>query len=82
VGRAGSGGAANHFQGGSVHWSRGTGAHAVQGAIRDAWARTGWEMGPLGFPTSNEYAVPGGRRSDFEHAYVDWSPARGAVVHR
>jgi uncharacterized protein with LGFP repeats len=82
VGRAGSGGAANHFQGGSVYWSRGTGAHAVQGAIRDAWARTGWEMGPLGFPTSNEYAVPGGRRSDFEHGYVDWSPARGAVVHR
>ena len=26
----------------------------------------------LGFPTSDEYDVPGGRRSDFENGYIFW----------
>ncbi|MFB9377903.1 hypothetical protein ACFFKU_10415 [Kineococcus gynurae] len=74
------GGAASHFQGGSVYWSPGTGAHAVRGAIRDAWARQGWESSRLGFPTSEEYAVPGGRRSDFTGGAITWSPTGGIVI--
>ncbi|GAB7192229.1 hypothetical protein NUM3379_29380 [Kineococcus sp. NUM-3379] len=74
------GGAFNHFQGGSVYWSAATGAHSVRGAIRDAWARQGWEGGRLGFPTSEEHDVPGGRRSFFQRGEITWTPATGAVV--
>lgn len=31
------------FQGGSIYWSPGTGAHFVKGAIRDRWGSLGWE---------------------------------------
>ena len=80
----------NHFQGGSVYWSPATGAHEVHGAIRDLWARMGWENSILGFPTSDEYAIAGGRRSRFETRQhyptagyytiygIDWTPSRGA----
>ncbi|WP_432495545.1 N-acetylmuramoyl-L-alanine amidase [Kineococcus gypseus] len=74
------GGAFTHFQGGSIYWSPRTGAHSVRGAIRDAWARQGWETGRLGYPTSSEYDVAGGRRSDFQGGSITWTPARGAVV--
>jgi hypothetical protein len=73
-------GAFNHFQSGSVYWSPSTGAHAVYGAIRERWARLGWENSALGFPTTSEYAISGGRRSDFQGGSITWTPARGAVV--
>ncbi|RAG65523.1 SpoIID/LytB domain protein, partial [Burkholderia multivorans] len=43
------------FRSGTIHWTKATGAHATWGAIRAAWQRSGWENGPLGYPTSNEY---------------------------
>ncbi len=73
-------GAFNHFQTGSIYWSPPTGAHEVRGAIRDLWARLGWENSPLGFPTSDEYAVAGGRRTNFQNGVITWTPAGGAVV--
>ncbi|WP_432570459.1 LGFP repeat-containing protein [Kineococcus sp. SYSU DK005] len=73
-------GAFNHFTGGSVYFSPSTGAHLVRGLIRDAWARQGWESGRLGYPTSDEYDVPGGRRSDFQGGSITWTPAGGAVI--
>jgi hypothetical protein len=63
----------NVFQGGSVYWTPATGAHEVHGVIRDKYAELGWEAGALGYPTSDEYAVSGGRRSDFEHGAITWS---------
>ncbi|WP_425560198.1 LGFP repeat-containing protein, partial [Kineococcus glutinatus] len=75
-------GAYNAFEGGSVYWSPGTGAHVVRGAIRDAWAGQGWEGGRLGFPTSSEFDIPGGRRVNFESGYIEWSPATGARVNQ
>ena len=69
----------NHFQGGSVYWSPTTGPHEVHGAIRDAWARLGWERSQLGYPTSGEYVVAGGRRSDFEHGSLVWNAGSGQV---
>jgi uncharacterized protein with LGFP repeats len=73
----------NHFQGGSIYWSATTGAHEVHGAIRDKWASLGWENSELGFPKSDEYAIPGGgRRSDFEsNCHIDWYPATGATAY-
>ena len=70
----------NHFQGGSIYWSPATGAHEVHGAIREAWAAAGWENGPLRYPTSNEYDVPGGRRSDFQGGSLTWSGSTGVVT--
>jgi uncharacterized protein with LGFP repeats len=70
----------NHFVGGSVYWSSSTGAHAVGGAIRSRWAALGWERSRLGYPTSDEYAVSGGRRSDFAHGSLIWSARSGVVT--
>ncbi|OPC76483.1 hypothetical protein B4N89_46475 [Embleya scabrispora] len=65
---------------GSVYTTPGAGAHAVWGNIRNRWAELGWEQGYLGFPTSDEYDVTGGRRSDFQGGYVRWNNITGATV--
>ncbi|MFB9376672.1 N-acetylmuramoyl-L-alanine amidase [Kineococcus gynurae] len=76
------GGAFNHFTKGSIYFSPANGAHAVLGAIRNAWAAQGWENGPLGYPTSDEYAVPGGRRSDFVGGTVTYDFQSGKTTVR
>ena len=73
-------GAFNHFDGGSIYWSPSTGPHVVVGAIREKWASVGWETSSLGFPTSDEYAIPGGARSDFQGGCITWTPSKGAVL--
>ncbi|GAB7192207.1 hypothetical protein NUM3379_29160 [Kineococcus sp. NUM-3379] len=75
-------GAYSLFEGGSIYWTPETGAHLVYGAIRDAWGWQGWENGVLGYPTSSEFTIPGGRRVNFEGGYVEWSAATGARVNR
>jgi hypothetical protein len=60
------------FDSGSIYWTPSTGAHEVHGAIRDKYKDLGWEAGPLGYPTSDEYPVSGGRRSDFQHGSITW----------
>jgi len=64
----------------SIYWSPETGAHEVYGAIRDKWADTHWEQGPLGYPTAPEEDAPGGRQQLFQHGTIYWSPGGGAVV--
>ncbi|HTL34326.1 MAG TPA: hypothetical protein VL326_14465 [Kofleriaceae bacterium] len=63
----------NVFEHASIYWSPTTDAHEVHGVIRDKYKDLGWEAGQLGYPTSDEYAVTGGRRSDFEHGSITWS---------
>ena len=63
------------FQRGSIYWSPATGAHEVLGRIRDKYKELGWEAGELGYPVSGEYAVDGGRKSDFEHGSITWQAA-------
>ena len=65
----------NVFERGSIYWSPSTGAHEVHGRIRDEYEELGWEAGQLGYPVSGEYAVDGGRRSDFEHGSITWLSA-------
>ncbi len=72
----------NHFEGGSVYWTPRTGAHEVHGLIRARWAALGWETSYLGYPTSDEYGIPGGRRTNFERGYITFTRATGAVVDR
>ncbi|WP_415830359.1 AbfB domain-containing protein, partial [Kibdelosporangium persicum] len=64
----------------SIYWSPTTGSHWVLGAIRDKWASMGWEKSELGYPTSDEYDIPGGRRSDFQNGwYITWNATTGEV---
>jgi uncharacterized protein with LGFP repeats len=72
----------NHFEGGSVYWTPTTSAREVHGAIRDEWARLGWERSELGYPVSDEGDMPGGRVSFFEHGKIEWTPTGGVVVSR
>ncbi|WP_406632813.1 polysaccharide deacetylase family protein [Pseudarthrobacter quantipunctorum] len=71
----------NHFSGmnasSSIYWSPATGAHEVYGAIRARWVALGWERSRLGYPTSGEYGITGGRRSDFQHGSILWHAASG-----
>jgi uncharacterized protein with LGFP repeats len=70
----------NHFQGGSIYWSPGSGAHEVHGGIRGAWAALGWEAGRLGYPVTDEHDIAGGRASDFEHGRISWDAATGQTT--
>lgn len=77
------GGASQRFQGGQIHWSARTGAHATGGAIQDAWAARGWENGWLGYPTSEEVrTADGGVRQTFRGGAVTWYPARALRIER
>jgi uncharacterized protein with LGFP repeats len=66
----------------SIFWSKTTGAHVVYGAIRDRWARLGWERSKLGFPIADEFGVQiegvKYRRSNFQYGYILWSQKTGA----
>lgn len=66
------------FEGGEIHWCQATGAHEVRGVILQQWKDLGDTSGPLGYPVSGEYAVPGGRRSDFQAGSITWTPGGGA----
>ncbi|MBL9016716.1 MAG: C39 family peptidase [Myxococcales bacterium] len=68
------------FERGSIYWTPALGAHEVHGKIRDAWAASGWEAGPLGYPISDEYAVGDGRRSDFQRGYIHWHATTGETT--
>lgn len=66
--------------GASIYWSPRTGAHEVYGGIRTRWGQEGWELGPLGYPVSGEYDVPGGRRSDFQGGSITWDRRTGTTT--
>lgn len=74
----------NHFEGqnGSIYWTAATGAHEVQGAIKSRWASLGWERSYLGYPTSDEFGISGGRRTDFQNGYITYSFATGQITDR
>ena len=72
----------NDFQGGSIYWKSTTGAREVHGSIRSRWKALGAERSYLGYPTSDEFAISGGRRSNFERGYITWSATTGAVTDR
>ena len=67
------------FEIGAIYWDSFHGARAVYGAIYQRYLLEGAEDGVLGDPVGGEYAVPGGRRSDFLHGALTWTAATGAV---
>ncbi|WP_147050527.1 LGFP repeat-containing protein [Kocuria flava] len=78
-----SGGASQSFQGGQIHWSAASGAHATRGAIQRKWASAGWENGSLRYPTSHERRLrDGGASQSFQGGQIHWSPGNGAHITR
>jgi hypothetical protein len=76
----------NHFSrpdGASIYWTRDTKAWSVMGSIRAKWAATGWELGPAGYPITDEAVSPDGvgRYNHFSRgdgASIYWTSGTGA----
>ena len=69
------------FQGGQIHWSPATGAHPTRaGAIAAYWAQSGWENGPLGYPTAAETCKANGDCfQTFQKGTLEWSSLSGVT---
>jgi len=72
----------NELSGATLLWSPDSGAHEVHGAIRERYRSEGGPAAALGLPTSDEYGVPGGRRSDFARGTIEWTAATGVTTVR
>jgi S-formylglutathione hydrolase FrmB len=75
-------GAFNHFEDGSIFWSPETGAQTVLEGFVEPWAATGWEAGPLGYPTGGvaDSADRRGRVQPFQGGAVYWHNRTGGVA--
>ena len=47
----------NHFDHGSIYWTPRTGPMTVRGTVRNRWAASGWERGPLGYPVQDQHRM-------------------------
>ncbi|OYO22833.1 hypothetical protein CGZ93_07275 [Enemella dayhoffiae] len=76
----GAGGAkVQNYQHGIVVFTPESGAQPVYGAILGAFAANGFETGPIGVPTSAEYAGANGARvQNFQHGQIVFTPGTGA----
>lgn len=72
-------GVRQHFAGGTMYWSHGTGAHPVWGAIGGYWGQRGWEQGIYGLPTSDEQPkwANAGYVQYFECGVIHWERVTG-----
>lgn len=70
----------NHFQGGSIYWTPGTGAWAVWGPVRDKWSSLGWETSALGYPISNVYNIHLGQRCEFQGGSIIWNSVTNDTI--
>ena len=77
-----SSGCYQHFQGGTVMYSPGSGSWPLSGVLRDGWFRAGSERGTLGYPTSAPICGlrDGGCFQRFTGGALYWSPATSARV--
>jgi uncharacterized protein with LGFP repeats len=74
-----NGGCRGSWQGGTIFWSRYTGAHVVRGAILQHFLALGG-VPFLGYPTGDDTAAPvnPGYFTDFQGGSIYWSQATGA----
>jgi uncharacterized protein with LGFP repeats len=68
-------GRASRFQHGNVYWNSRDGAHEVHGGILARYLSLGGTGSRLGPPTSDEYTVAAGYRSNFRHGAIIWNSA-------
>lgn len=74
-----NGGVSQAFKGGTVFWSKKTGAHGIKnGVFLSKYAALKYEQSKLGFPTSEEQTISGGKSQVFEHGQIHWSSKTGA----
>jgi len=76
------GGTVQRFTGGLVYRSAATGVRALGGPVLDRYARTGWENGFLGYPTTSVTPLRGGEFAAFQGGSVYSNPATGPQVVR
>ena len=70
----------NLYSRGAVYWTPTTGSWEVFGDIYSYWAGKKWESSPQGYPTSNEYDIPGGRQQNFEKGHLRWTASNRQVT--
>lgn len=74
----------NTFQNGPIYWSAAGGAHPVVNSILNRWGVHGYEMGWLGYPTTDEivHADGVGRRQEFQNGaiYVAFQNAVSSAI--
>lgn len=68
------------YEGGSICWSRATGANVVGGGIGIKWVSLEAQRGMLGYPLTHELTTPDGvgRYNVFQHGSIYWTPATDA----
>ena len=71
----------NDFEYGSIFWFPTYGAYEIHGSIRERWATLGSEAGALGYPVSDQLALPDGQGR--RHPFRAWvrllAPGVGGV---
>ena len=73
-----TGGKAGAFQGGSIYWSAATGAHWLNGEVRNRYWAMGSNTSELGFPTSDLGPAGAGQAAAFTGGSIYWSAGTGA----
>ncbi|MBV7296067.1 hypothetical protein KRX51_09110 [Corynebacterium sp. TAE3-ERU12] len=58
------------FEHGSIYWTPKLDAHLVLGDFLNVWGDNKWELGPLGYPTSDRREVAGGEIQEFEKGVI------------
>lgn len=76
------GGKVQDFRGGRAYWSPKTGAHFVWGRIGARYASMNGPESWLGYPTSEEHVIAGGRGrfTSFENGAIYWTAETGAFA--
>ncbi|MDX5961903.1 N-acetylmuramoyl-L-alanine amidase [Rhodococcus opacus] len=68
------------FANGAIYTSSNGEAWAVLGTIYNAWTSLSAAAGELGLPTSDEYRIPEGLRTDFENGSLVFNEITGIVT--
>ncbi|MCZ4559032.1 N-acetylmuramoyl-L-alanine amidase [Rhodococcus maanshanensis] len=68
------------FTNGAIATSPNGGVWTVLGKIFETWQTSGLDSGSLGLPTSDEYTVPDGKRTDFEGGSLIFNEVTGIVT--
>lgn len=71
----------NHFERGSIFYHPSTGARAIWGGFRDAYAKLNWAEGILGYPKTEEQPHPEGAMQDFTGGVLTWNSVTGDIWH-
>lgn len=76
-----AGGVRQNFVNGVITWTPFAGSRITFGTINWVWNQLGAQSGSLGYPVTDEYAVPGGSAQRFEFGTITWTPAGTKVAY-